>query len=100
MSGYRGRRMSYRFRRRFHVRGDDLQRLVHCVVEHAEPGEERDVERILSALVTLGARHESRSEGDHVWFVPPKGTAPIVERALAAMGRADRHDARARRARS
>jgi hypothetical protein len=92
--------MTERFRRRFDITVDELQRLMHCVVEHAEPHEARDVERVLSALVTLSARHAGDAGGDRLSFVPPRDTAPIVQRALAAMRRADRHDARARRTRS
>jgi hypothetical protein len=91
--------MADRFRRGFEVRRDDLQRLMNCIVEHAEPSDARDVERLLSALVTLWAGPGGAKDGT-VSFVPPKGTAPIVERALAAMQRADRHDARARRSRA
>jgi hypothetical protein len=39
------------------------------------------------------------TENDTLAFVAPRGTADLVDRALAVMARADRHQARARRAR-
>ena len=63
-----------------------------CVVEHAGADDERDVERLLGVLSTLDA-----SAGGHVSFVAPRGTARLVERALSAMARSDRHVDRARR---
>jgi hypothetical protein len=89
--------MPGRFGRRFEVPEDDVQRLMNCIVEHARPDEERDVERILGVLAALQA-HATRREGDDtVTFVAPLGTTAIVERALAGMARSDRHQARARR---
>jgi hypothetical protein len=91
--------MAGRFRRRFSLPEQDLRRLTDCIVEHARPGEERDVERLLGALTTLAAS-EHAAPGETIAFSPPAGTAALVERALAAMQRSDRHDARARRNRA
>ena len=91
--------MAGRFRARFSLPAADLRRLADCIVEHASPDEARDVERLLGALTTL-ASSDRRAPGDTIAFSPPPGTAPLVERALAAMQRSDRHDARARRTRS
>jgi hypothetical protein len=91
--------MAGRFRARFSLPEQDLRRLADCIVEHARPGEERDVERLLGALTTLAASGHPMP-GATIAFSPPPGTASLVERALAAMRRSDRHDARARRTRS
>ena len=75
-----------------------MQRLMDCIVDNARFGEEREVERLLGALVTLTASHPGSD--DLIEFSPPPGTGRLVERALAAMARSDRHEARARRTRS
>ena len=91
--------MSERNAARFEVPAADLGRLVHCVVEHAEPADARDVERLLGVLTMLESTTDPE-RGDVVRFAAPRGTGHLVERALAGMARSDRHDARARRARS
>jgi hypothetical protein len=87
--------MPDRFGHRFELPAEDLSRLMNCVVEHAEAGEERDVERVLAVLTTLSAREH---EGT-VRFTAPRGTAKVVERALRAMARSDRHHERFQRVR-
>jgi len=89
--------MAGRFRARFSLPAGDVQRLMDCIVDNALPGEEREVERVLGTLVTLTA--SDPGSDDVIEFSPPPGTARLVERALAAMARWDRHDARARRSR-
>ena len=90
--------MAGRFRARFSVAGNDVQRLIDCIVDNARPEEDREVERLLGSLVTLTA--SEHGSDDVIEFSPPPGTARLVERALAAMARSDRHEARARRTRS
>jgi hypothetical protein len=90
--------MAGRFRARFSVPAGDVQRLMDCIVDNARPDEEREVERVLGALVTLTA--SDPGSDDVIEFSPPPGTVRLVERALAAMARSDRHEARARRTRS
>jgi hypothetical protein len=87
--------MPDRFGRRFELPAADLSRLMNCVVEHAQPGEERDVERVLAVLTTLAAR----DPGGTVRFTAPRGTGKVVERALRAMERSDRHAQRFQRVR-
>jgi hypothetical protein len=73
---------------------------MNCIVEHARPDEARDVERILGVLATLQARADRREDEDTVVFTAPRGTTAVVERALAAMARSDRHQSRALRMRA
>ena len=91
--------MSRRFAKRFEVPGSDLGRLVRCVVEHAEPGDARNVERLLGVLTVLESTTDAES-GQTVRFAAPRGTGHLVERALESMARSDRQDARSRRARA
>jgi hypothetical protein len=72
----------------------DLQRLMNAIVDQRGAGEERDAERLLGVLASLAA-----SENETIAFVAPRGTADLVDRALASMARSDRHQARARRSR-
>jgi hypothetical protein len=65
---------------------------MNTVVDQSGPHEARDVERLLGVLTSL-----SVTEDDTYAFVAPRGTSEIVDRALAAMARSDRHLARARR---
>jgi hypothetical protein len=83
-----------RFRRRFEIPEDDVGRLMNCIVEHARADEARAVERLLGTLATLAARP---SGGRPVTFSAPPGTATLVERALEAMARSDRHHERSLR---
>jgi hypothetical protein len=83
-----------RFGRRYELAAQDLQRLMNTIVDEAGEREARDVERVLGALTTLSA-----GGGETIAFVAPRGTAPLVERALQVMARSDRHQARAQRAR-
>jgi len=89
--------MPARFGRRFEVPQDDLPRLMNCIVEHARGDEARDAERILGVLAALQAHADRREDEDTVVFTAPRGTTALVERALAAMARSDRHESRARR---
>ena len=90
--------MATRFQRRFELPQEELTRLMNCVVEHARPDEARDAERILGVLASLSVRLDARSDDEPVSFTAPRGTAHLVERALAAMARSDRHHTRALRA--
>jgi len=89
--------MAARFQARFTVHEQDLQRLMNCIVEHARPDEARDVERVLGALASVAAGSDRQTDDELVVFSPPRGTAPLVQRALDAMARSDRHEARSRR---
>jgi hypothetical protein len=86
--------VSNRFGRRYEVPAVDLPRLMNAIVDQGAAGEERNVERLLGVLTSLAV-----TENDTLAFVAPRGTADLVDRALAVMARADRHQARARRAR-
>ena len=86
-----------RFQKTFEIPEHDLQRLMNCIVEHARPDEARDVERLLGFLGSLSTRLDPASEGDVLTFAAPAGSAPLVERALRAMARSDRHHERALR---
>ena len=92
--------MRDRFGRRFTVAGEDLPRLMNCIVEHARPDEARDAERLLGVLAALQAHADRREDDDSVVFTAPRGTTGLIERALAAMARSDRHQSRARRMRA
>jgi hypothetical protein len=74
------------------VSAGDLPRLMNHIVDQSSPDEARDVERLLGVLTSLPAS----ADGTYA-FVAPRGTSEIVDRALAAMARSDRHFARARR---
>jgi hypothetical protein len=84
-----------RFGRGYELAAEDLQRLMSTIVDEASEDEVRDVERVLGALATLSA-----TESDTLSFVAPRGTAPLIDRALRVMARSDRHQARAQRARN
>ena len=87
--------MTNRFGREYELAADELQRLMNTIVDQADEDEARDVERLLGALTTVSA-------GAHgtISFVAPRGTAPLLDRALQVMARSDRHHARAVRARN
>ena len=85
--------MTPRFQKTFEIPEHDLQRLMNCIVEHARPDEARDVERLLGFLGTLSVP----ADGGVLSFAAPAGSAPLVERALRAMARTDRHHERALR---
>jgi hypothetical protein len=84
-----------RFGRRYELPAGDLQRLMYTIVAEGGPEDARDVERLLGTLATL-----SPGEGETLAFVAPRGASQLVERALQAMARSDRHLARARRTRN
>ena len=84
--------VSNRFGRRYEVAVGDLPRLMNAIVDEGSPHESRDVERLLGVLTSL----PESADGTYA-FVAPRGTSEIVDRALAAMARSDRHLARARR---
>jgi hypothetical protein len=84
-----------RFGRRYELPAGDLQRLMNTIVAEGGPEDARDVERLLGTLATL-----SPGEGETLAFVAPRGTSQLVEQALQAMARSDRHLARARRTRN
>ena len=88
--------MAGRFDKRYAVDVDDIERLINCIVEHAGPGEGREAERLLAILTMLRTTASVRGDGT-VTFTAPRGTAPLADRALAAMARSDRHAARAAR---
>lgn len=67
---------------------------MNAIVDQSGPDDDRAVERLLGALTSLPA-----DDNGTIAFVAPRGTAAIVDRALAVMARADRLDARARRSR-
>ena len=73
---------------------------MNCIVEHARPDEARDAERILGVLAALQAHADRREDEGTVVFTAPRGTAGLVDRALGAMARSDRHQSRARRMRA
>ena len=82
--------MARRFDRRYEVALEDLDRLCNCIVEHADAREQRAAERLLALLSTLGSA--ARERGDKkLRFAAPHGTGALVDRALAAMARSDRH---------
>lgn len=70
---------------------------MNCIVEHARPDEARDVERILGLLASMSAQLDRSADDAVVSFAAPPGTVPLVERALQAMARSDRHHERALR---
>lgn len=72
---------------------------MNCIVEHAGPGDSRDVERLLGALATLSARSEDAAGDEIISFVAPRGTGRLAERALRAMEESDRRHAASRTAR-
>jgi hypothetical protein len=84
-----------RFGRRYELQAGDLGRLMNAIVDAGGPDDARDVERLLGALTSLPAGAD-----DTISFVAPRGTSRLVERALQAMARSDRHLARAQRARN
>jgi hypothetical protein len=84
-----------RFGRGYELAAEELPRLMNAIVDQAEEGEARDVERLLGALTTIGAGGD-----ETISFVAPRGTSPLVDRALQVMARSDRHQARAKRARN
>jgi hypothetical protein len=92
--GSNDRAVTKRFGRRYEVSAVDLPRLMNAIVDQSDAGEERDVERLLGVLTSLAA-----TEKKTIAFVAPRGTADLVDRALADLARSDRHQARARRAR-
>jgi hypothetical protein len=88
--------MAGRFNSRYELGVADIERLMNCIVEHAGPDEGREAERLL-AMLTMLRTTASGTGDDAVTFAAPRGTAPLVDRALAAMARSDRHAARAER---
>ena len=88
--------MPGRFDKRNEVAVEDVERLMNCIVEHARPDQGREAERLLAMLTMLRATATGRGE-ETIVFTPPRGTGGIVDRALAAMARSDRHAARAER---
>jgi hypothetical protein len=88
--------MAGRFSKRYEVGVEDIERLMNCIVEHAGPDDGREAERVLAMLTML--RATARGHGDDtITFIAPRGTSALVDRALAAMARSDRHAARAAR---
>ena len=87
--------MTNRFGRGYELAAADLQRLMNTIVDEADEDEARDVERLLGVLTSLPAGPE-----ETISFVAPRGTSPLVDRAIQVMARSDRHKARAKRARN
>ena len=88
--------MAGRFDRDHALGVADIERLMNCIVEHAGPSEGREAERLLAMLTMLRVTATGHGK-DAVSFTAPRGTAPLVDRALAAMARSDKHVARAAR---
>ena len=88
--------MAGRFDRDYEIGVADIERLMNCIVEHAGPHEGREAERLLAMLTMLRVTAADRGDGT-VTFTAPRGTAPLADRALAAMARSDKHVARAAR---
>ena len=88
--------MAGRFDKRYELDVADVERLMNCIVEHAGPDAGREAERLLAMLTMLRATASGRRD-DAIAFTAPRGTAPLADRALAAMARSDRHAARAAR---
>jgi hypothetical protein len=91
--------MAGRFDKRYELDVADVERLMNCIVEHAGPDEGRDAERLLAMLTMLRTTASAHGDGA-IGFTAPRGTAPLADRALAAMARSDKHAARAARHRS
>jgi len=93
--------MRSRFQKRYEVDVADVERLMNSIVEHAGPDDGRQVERLLAMLTMLRASAEAGADGDGaVAFAAPRDTGELVDQALAAMARSDRHAARADRHRA
>ena len=88
--------MAGRFDKRYDIDVDDIERLMNCIVEHAGPDEGRGAERLLAMLTLLRAIATGQDE-ESIAFTAPRGTATLIDRALAAMARSDKHVARAAR---
>jgi hypothetical protein len=88
--------MAGRFDRRYELDVADVERLMNCIVEHAGPDEGREAERLLAMLTMLRTSATGHGDGA-IRFTAPRGTAPLADRALAAMARSDKHAARAAR---
>jgi hypothetical protein len=84
-----------RFGRGYELAAADLQRLMNTIVDEADEDEARDVERLLGVVTSLPAGPD-----ETISFVAPRGTSPLVDRAIQVMARSDRHQARAKRARN
>ena len=88
--------MAGRFDKRYDIALEDIERLMNCIVEHAGPDEGREAERLLAMLTML--RTTAPGQGaESIAFSAPRGTATLIDRALAAMARSDEHVARAAR---
>jgi hypothetical protein len=88
--------MPGRFSKRYEVDVEDVERLVNCIVEHATEDEGRQAERLLAMLTMLRATAEEHGD-PAIAFAAPRGTSGLVDRALGAMARSDKHVARAAR---
>jgi len=86
--------MRSRFQKRYEVDVADVERLMNSIVEHAGADDGRRVERLLAMLTML---RDSASPDSALAFAAPRGTGALVDTALAAMARSDRHAARADR---
>ena len=88
--------MAGRFSKRHEVGIDDVERLMNCILEHAGPDEGREAERLLAMLTMLRVTAVEHGQ-DTVVLIPPRGTGALADRALAAVARSDKHEARAAR---
>ena len=88
--------MAGRFSKHYEIHLGDIDRLMNCIVEHAGPDEGREAERLLAMLTMLRATASGHGE-EAIAFTAPRGTATLIDRALAAMARSDKHAARAAR---
>jgi hypothetical protein len=88
--------MAGRFDKHYEIDVDDIERLMNCIVEHAGPDGDREAERLLAMLTMLRATASGQGE-ETIAFTAPRGTTTLIDRALAAMARSDKHLARAAR---
>jgi len=81
--------------RGYELAAADRQRLMNTIDDEADEDKARDVERLLGLLTSPSAGPDEK-----ISFVAPRGTAPLVDRAMQVLARSDRHHARAKRARN